>query len=150
MVMIDAINQRILHELSRDGRISNLLLAERVGLSPSSTLRRVQELERSGVIAGYRARLNRSILDRGFLAYVTVGLSSHTKAAQEAFERAVAMAPQVQECHNVTGAVEYLLRVEVSDLAACKTFHTDVLGALPQVAAITTLVVLASSKDLRA
>lgn len=146
----DPINDRILHELSRDGRISNLELAERVGLSASSTLRRVQELERSGVITGYRARLNRAALDRGFLAYVTVGLSVHTKAAQEAFERAIATAPQVQECHNVTGSVEYLLRVESVDLAAYKTFHTDILGALPQVAAITTLVVLASPKDLRA
>ncbi len=150
MTQVDAISDKILRELARDGRISNLHLAERIGLSPSATLRRVQDLERSGVVAGYRARLNRAALDRGFLAYMTVGLSTHTKAAQEAFERAIAQAPQVQECHNVTGAVEYLLRVEVADLAAYKTFHTEVLGALPQVASITTFVVLASPKDERA
>ncbi len=150
MSQIDAINDRILRELSRDGRISNAALAERVGLSPSGVLRRVQELERSGVIVGYRVQLDRTALDRGFLAYMTVGLSTHTKAAQEAFERAVASAPQVRECHNVTGTVEYLLRVEVADLAAYKAFHTDVLGALPQVTAITTYVVLSSPKDERA
>lgn len=150
MTRIDAINSRILRELTRDGRLSNLELAERVGLSPSGTLRRVQELERAGIIAGYRARLDRAALGRGFLAYIAVGLSTHTKAAQEAFERAMAASPQVLECHNVTGAVEYLLRVEVVDLAAYKAFHTDVLGALPQVAAITTYVVLASPKDERA
>ncbi len=119
-------------------------------MSPSATLRRVQELERSGVIAGYRVQLNRAALNRGFLAIIAVGLSTHTKAAQEAFERAMAAAPQVSECHNVTGNVEYLLRVEVADLAAYKAFHTDVLGALPQVNSLTTYVVLASSKDTRA
>ena len=81
---------------------------------------------------------------------MAVGLSSHTKAAQEAFERAVAAAPEVIECHNVTGAIEYLLRVEVADLAAYKRFHTDVLGTLPQVSAITSYVVMGSPKDERA
>lgn len=125
-------------------------LAERVGLSPSACLRRVQELERAGVIKGYRAVLDPAALGVGFVAYVTVGLNSHTKAAQEAFERAVARAPQVRECHNVTGTIEYLLRVEVADLAAYKHWHTDVLGVLPQVQAITTFVVMDSPKDDRA
>ena len=150
MTKLDRINDRILHELSRDGRISNIQLAERVGLSPSACLRRVQELERSGIITGYRAVLDRAALGRGFTAYVTVGLNDHTKAAQEAFERAVAVAPEVRECHNVTGTVEYLLRVEVTDLAAYKRFHTDLLGTLPQVHALTTYVVMGSPKDDRA
>ncbi|MDP3862225.1 MAG: Lrp/AsnC family transcriptional regulator, partial [Phaeovulum sp.] len=122
------ITERILQTLLREGRISNLDLAARVGLSPSACLRRVQELERSGVIAGYRARLNPDARGLGFAAYVAVGLSQHTKAAQEAFERAIAHAREVRECHNVTGAIEYLLRVEVADLAAYKHFHTEVLG----------------------
>lgn len=150
MTKIDAINERILQELVRDGRQPNLELAERVGLSPSACLRRVQELERSGVIRGYRAVLDPAALGIGFVAYVTVGLNSHTKAAQEAFERACARAPQVRECHNVTGTVEYLLRVEVADLAAYKHWHTEVLGVLPQVQAITTFVVMDSPKDDRA
>lgn len=149
MTAIDHINDRILRELSRDGRVSNLDLAARVGLSPSACLRRVQDLERSGVIKGYRAVLDTFRLGTGFLAYLTVGLAVHTKAAQEAFERAIARAPQVRECHNITGTVEYLLRVEVADLAAYKHFHTDVLGTLPHVAALTTYVVLGSPKDER-
>lgn len=149
MNAIDQINDRILRELSRDGRASNLDLAARVGLSPSACLRRVQELERSGVIKGYRAVLDPFRLGTGFLAYLTVGLAVHTKAAQEAFEKAIARAPQVRECHNITGTVEYLLRVEVADLAAYKHFHTDVLGTLPHVAALTTYVVLGSPKDER-
>ena len=147
MTKIDAINEKILQELSRDSAQSNLALAERVGLSPSACLRRVQELERSGVIKGYRAILDPAKLGLGFVAYVTVGLGSHTKAAQEAFERAVARAPQVRECHNITGTEEYLLRVEAADLPAYKHWHTDVLGVLPQVRSITTFVVMGSPKD---
>ncbi len=150
MIAIDTIADRILRELSRDGRISNLDLAERVGLSPSACLRRVQDLERRGIIKGYRAVLDAEKLGIGFLAYVTVGLNDHTKAGQEAFERAVARAPEVRECHNITGTVEYLLRVETADLAAYKHWHTDVLGVLPQVRSITTFVVMGSSKDDRA
>ena len=149
MTKIDAINHRILQELSSDGRLPNTELADRVGLSPSACLRRVQELERTGVIAGYRASLNREKLGLGFLAYVSVGLSLHTKQAQEAFERAMVSAPQVTECHNVTGTVEYLLRVEVEDLAAYKAFHTDIVGALPHVQSLTSFIVIGSPKDAR-
>ena len=149
MTKIDDMNRRILRELTRDGRISNLDLADRVGLSPSACLRRVQELERSGIIKGYRAVLDGERLGLGFVAYVTVGLSQHTKAAQEAFERAMARAPEVRECHNVTGAVEYLLRVEAADLTAYKRFHTEVLGTVPGVNSITSFVVMGSPKDER-
>ncbi|MEM9394739.1 MAG: Lrp/AsnC family transcriptional regulator [Pseudomonadota bacterium] len=150
MLEIDQINEQILHELSKHGRISNLELADRVGLSPSACLRRVQELERSGVIKGYRAILDRGLLGRGFTVLMAVSLSEHTKDQQRAFELAVQAAPEVLECHNVTGAVEYILRVEVSDLAAFKRFHTDVLGTLPQVSSITSYVVMDSPKDARA
>jgi DNA-binding Lrp family transcriptional regulator len=139
-----------LRELGRNARISNLDLAERVGLSPSACLRRVQELERSGIITGYRVTTNRARMGIGFTAYITVGLSNHTKASQEAFERAISRSPEVIECHNVTGTVEYLLRVEAQDLAAYKVFHTEVVGTLPQVNAITSYVVMGSPKDDRA
>lgn len=148
--VMDQINDHILRALSRNGRISNLDLADKVGLSPSACLRRVQELERSGIITGYRAVLDRGKLGVGFTAYVTVGLNSHTKASQEAFEAALANAPEVVECHNITGSVEYLLRIEAADLASYKSFHTDVLGTLPQVNAITSYVVMGSPKDQRA
>ena len=112
--------------------------------------RSVQELERSGVISGYRAVLNPAALGIGVIAYVTVGLSHHTKADQHAFELAIAPVAAVRECHNITGTVEYLLRVEVEGLKAYKTFHTEVLGALPQVSSITTYIVMGSPKDERA
>ena len=146
---LDAIDEKILRELLRNARRSNLDLADHVGLSPSACLRRVQELERSGVVTGYRAVLDRDKIGIGFLAYVTVSLSNHTKSAQRDFEIAMAAARQVRECHNVAGAFEYLLRVEVADLRAYKQFHTDVLGTKPQVDSITTYVVMESPKDER-
>ena len=150
MARLDEINERILHELGRDGRISNIELADRVGLSPSACLRRVQDLERKKVITGYRAVLDRSKLGSGFVAYVAVGLNTHSKVSQESFERAISRAPEVRECHNTTGAIEYLLRIECADLPAYKAFHTDMLGALPHVHSITTYVVMGSPKDERA
>jgi DNA-binding Lrp family transcriptional regulator len=150
MIKLDRINNRILHELTLNGRISNSDLAQRVGLSASACLRRVQELEQSGVIEGYRAILNPTARGVGFTAYIAVGLSDHTKASQEAFEQSIINTPEVRECHNITGLFEYLLRVEVSDLGAYKVFHTDVLGTQPQVTSITTYVVMDSPKDERA
>ena len=150
MARPDPIDRKILRELASEGRISNIELADRVGLSPSACLRRVQELERSGVIKGYRAVVDPAKLGLTFLAYVTVGLSSHTKKSQGDFEAAMALAPEVRECHNITGTIEYLLRVETQDLAAYKHFHTEVLGVLPQVHSITTYVLMDSPKDERA
>ena len=149
MTELDRINRKILQVLGAEGRISNLDLADRVGLSPSACLRRVQELERSGAIRGYRAVLDPVAMDVGFVAYVTVGLSEHTKAAQHTFERAVADFDEVRECHNITGTVEYLLRVEAADLAAYKGFHTECLGTIEGVSRLTTHVVMESPKDER-
>ncbi|MEM7566632.1 MAG: Lrp/AsnC family transcriptional regulator [Pseudomonadota bacterium] len=150
MTTLDAADDRILRILAREGRISNAELSQRVGLSASACLRRVQALERSGVIAGYRAVIDHARLGQSFTAYVGVGLSDHTKASQEAFERSITQAREVRECHNITGTIEYLLRVETADLATYKHFHTEVLGALAQVNTITSYVVMGSPKDERA
>lgn len=150
MIKNDRYNDRILHELGLHGRISNTELAEKIGLSASACLRRVQELEHSGLIKGYRAILNSELMGIGFIAYVTVGLGEHTKGSQRAFEQAIMLAPEVKECHNVTGSFEYILRVETYNLKSYKAFHTDVLGMLPQVRTITTHVVMESPKDQRA
>ena len=147
---MDVIDTKILRVLERDGRVTNLQLAERVGLSASACLRRVQALEAAGIIRGYRAILDRSQLGAGLTVFVMVGLSGQLQRDSLAFERAMSEAPEVLECHNVTGSVEYLLRVEVADLAAYKHFHSDVLGTLSQVSSITSHVCLGSSKDLRA
>ncbi|MEQ3746970.1 MAG: Lrp/AsnC family transcriptional regulator [Henriciella sp.] len=147
---LDQIDRNILHELETDGRISNADLSRRVGLSPSACLRRTQELERSGIITGYRAVLDRGQLGVAVTVFVMVGLSAHLRKDAKAFERAMTAAPEVRECHNITGSVEYLLRVEVSSLEAFKDFHSNTLGVLPQVASITSHISLGSPKDKRA
>jgi Lrp/AsnC family leucine-responsive transcriptional regulator len=149
MTDIDPIAENILQELTRDGRISNLELAERVGLSPSACLRRVQDLERRGVIKGYRARLDPNQTGRGFVVYAAIGLSEHTKEAQAGFERAMRAIPEVVECHNVAGAFEYLLRIETSDMAAYKALHTDRIGTVPHVRSITSYMVMGTARDDR-
>ena len=150
MTKFDDISARILQELGRDGRLPNTELAARVGLSPSACLRRVAALEASGVIKGYRAVVDPAATGQGFVAYITVGLNDHSKAAQDGFERAVSRFAEVRECHNITGAVEYLLRVEAADLAAFKLFHTEKLGVLPMVRQLVKHVVMGSPKDERA
>ena len=146
---MDKFDERILQELKADGRLSNVDLSERVGLSPSATLRRVQELEKKHVIKGYRAVLDNNQLGVGFIAYVSIGLASHRKQAQLEFEEHVRFQNEVVECHNITGANEYLLRVETRDLSSYKIFHADVLGECAQVNSITTMVVMDTPKDQR-
>ncbi len=146
---LDKIDRTILQELQRNGRLTNIELARKVGLSTSACLRRVQELERNGTILGYRAIVNRDAVGNGFVVMVAVGLSRHLKSDQVEFERAMANAPEVRECHSISGTIEYLLRIEVADLAAYKHFHTEVLGTVPQVSSITSYIVMASPKDER-
>lgn len=150
MTKTDHIDRNILRLLEREGRISNTDLASEVGLSASACLRRVQELERSGLIKGYRAILDRARLGAEITIFVMVGLAAHLRKDAKAFEAAMLAAPEVRECHNITGTVEYLLRVEVSSLEAYKKFHTDTLGVLPEVKSITSHISLGSPKDMRA
>lgn len=146
---LDAHSEKILLALERGGRLTNIELARRVGLSPSACLRRVQELERKGVIQGYRAIIDRSALAPRITVFVMVGLAQQLHKDARAFERAMDAAPQVLECHNIAGSVEYLLRVEVGDLGEYKDFHAHTLGELPQVQSITSHFCLDTSKDIR-
>ena len=127
MVKLDRYNENILRELEANGRISNIELADRVGLSPSACLRSVQDLENSGVIAGYRAVIDSQTIGIGFSAYLAIGLGDHTMPSQLAFEKAMQDCSAVRECHNITGSIEYLVRVEVADIAAYKAFHLSLI-----------------------
>ncbi|MEM6746385.1 MAG: Lrp/AsnC family transcriptional regulator [Pseudomonadota bacterium] len=144
---IDDFDRKILRALAKDGRLTNAKLAEHVGLSVSACHRRVQELQRTGAIKGYRAVLDPHHLERDFMAIMTVSLGQHTKKDQESFERAMEAASQVTECHNVTGSVEYILKVEVADLGAYKQFHTEVLGQQPGVVGIMSYIVMETTKS---
>ncbi|CAA9337285.1 MAG: Transcriptional regulator, AsnC family [uncultured Lysobacter sp.] len=113
---LDRIDLHLLAELQRDGRLTNAELAERVHLSPSACLRRVQRMERDGVIAGYRAQVDAERLGLGLQAFVRVQLARHDAASVAAFAQLVNAWDEVVACHALTGDMDYLLHIVVQDL----------------------------------
>ena len=130
---MDKIDREILRHLQRDGRMSNLDLARTVGLSPTPTLRRVRQLERSGVIRGYRAIIDPEAVQRSFQVLVWVDLVQGTREIIEAFESALLDIPDVIEAQRLFGEPDYLLRVAVRDSAEYEHLYTNRLAALPGV-----------------
>jgi Lrp/AsnC family leucine-responsive transcriptional regulator len=130
---LDAVDRRIIAALQADGRLTNVELAERIGLSPSPCLRRVKRLERDGYIGAYRAVLERTRLGLGLTAFVAVKIDAHADVRADAFKDAVVAMPEVVAFHLVSGEADYLLEVVVPDLAHYRTFLLDGLLGLPLV-----------------
>ncbi|MBL8317514.1 MAG: Lrp/AsnC family transcriptional regulator [Burkholderiaceae bacterium] len=133
---LDRIDRRLLARLQADGRISNTDLAQEVGLSQSACLRRVQSLQKAGVIEGYGALLNPAALGKSETVFIEITLSSQSEQALDAFERAAAASPDILECHLMAGDYDYLLRVAVADAADYERLHRKQLAAFPFVARI--------------
>ena len=133
---LDPIDRRILGELQRNGRISNVDLAASVGLSPSPCLRRVRDLENGGVIDRYAAIIDQNAAGRSLSVFVQVTLERQIETALDAFERSVSERPEVMECYLMTGDSDYLLRVVVADVSAYEVFLKDHLTRIPGVSAI--------------
>jgi Lrp/AsnC family transcriptional regulator, leucine-responsive regulatory protein len=133
---LDPIDKKILAELQRNGRISNVDLAAAVGLSPSPCLRRVRDLEDTGVIDRYAAILDQAAGGYALSVFVQVTLERQVETALEAFERVVADRPEVMECYLMTGDADYLLRVVVPDVAAYEGFLKNHLTRIPGVSSI--------------
>src|ERR671913_599310 len=147
MMEIDRIDRKILKLLQSDGRIANVDLAEKVGLSPTSTSDRVKRLQREGFIAGYGARLDPHRLGLGLLVFVEVSLDKTTPDVFEKFAEAVKRAPEVLECHMVAGGFDYLVKTRVGDMAAYRRFLRDILLALPAVKETRTYAVMDEVKS---
>ena len=135
-IQIDIFDRRILKELQRDGRISNVDLAKAVGLSPSPCLRRVRDLERSGIIERYGAILNQGAAGLPLSVFVQVTLERQVETALETFERIIAERPEVLEAYLMTGDSDYLLRIVVPDVSDYEIFLKDHLTRIPGVASI--------------
>lgn len=133
---LDDIDRRILDRLQRNARISNADLARDVGLSPSPCLRRVRELEDSGIIQGYVALLDPASVGLPLSVFVQVTLERQVEHALETFESAVLDRPEVMECYLMTGDSDYLLRVVVADVGAYERFLKDHLTRVAGVASI--------------
>jgi Lrp/AsnC family leucine-responsive transcriptional regulator len=133
---LDAIDRRILSALQRDARLTNVQLADEVGLSPSPCLRRVRILEQAGAIAGYHARLDPGGVGLGLTIFVGVKVLRHHDETANAFREAVQSVPEIVSCHLVSGEADFLLQVVVPDLAAYERLLLGVLLKLPGVSDI--------------
>ena len=129
----DKIDHRILHVLQKDGRISNLQLAEQVHLSPSAVFERVRRLQREGYILGYQARLSHEKLGMEVVAFVEVQLERMNPQVRQHFEDAVRQRAAILECYMIAGTFDYLLKVVVSDMHACRELVASVISRLPGV-----------------
>jgi len=146
VAQLDAIDVSILEVLQEDGRLSNLDLAQRVHLSPSACLRRVKQLEESGVIARYVALLNPKAVGQHGTSFTIVNLETLGGDALERFEQAVRAEPRILDCYYVAGANDYLIRFTYRDAEDLERFHTEVLMRLPGVARSNSMLVLRTVK----
>ncbi len=143
---LDATDWKILRELQRDGRITNVDLAGRVGLSPPPCLRRVQALERAGVISGYRALLDAGVLGFDVRMFAFVGLKRQADSELRGFEALVAQWPLVREAYAISGEADFLLKCVARDLNALQDFIIRDLTAAPNVENVKTTLILRVSK----
>ncbi|CAA0107530.1 Leucine-responsive regulatory protein [Starkeya nomas] len=133
MSALDAIDRNILRLLRLDARMPTAKIAEEVGLSASTCLRRIRLMEHSGVIRGYTALVDHSARDAAMAVIINITLERQTEDYLTRFEAAVRRHPEIQECYLMTGGADYLLRVEVENAAEFERIHTDILSTLPGV-----------------
>jgi DNA-binding Lrp family transcriptional regulator len=144
---LDAVDRKLLNALQRDGRSTVGELAELVSLSQSPCWRRVKQLEESGLIEGYHARLSRRKLGYGVTGFVQLQMENHTPEASASFERAVVALPQVLSCHNLSGRYDYQLEIVGIDLESFAEFVRTQIRALPGVREISTSFSLKEVKN---
>jgi DNA-binding Lrp family transcriptional regulator len=143
---LDAIDLKILAELQRDGRIRNNELAERVGVSPPPCLRRLRALRRRGFIRDIRATLDEKLLGLEVTSFVTIQLNSQARTSVQAFEAAIMALPHVQQCWQLSGDADFLLKCLAANVEAMRQ-HVLQFAAMPEVHTIRSLPVLGLSKD---
>jgi len=145
-VKLDEIDWHILRELQADGRMTNVELASRVGISAPPCLRRVRALEEAGIITGYRALLDAGRLGFSLTAFAMVGLTSQSEGDLTAFEERVASWPIVRECTMLSGEIDYMLKCVAPDLQSFQSFVIRTLTAAPNVASIKTALAIRTAK----
>ncbi len=144
---LDAIDRTILSSLQKDGRITNVDLARKAGLTAPPCLRRVRALEETGVIESYHARLNAGALGYGIMIFALVSLKSQAEEDLRAFEAHVAVLPEIRECHMLNGEIDFILKIVAHDLQSFQSFLTSKLTTAPNVASVKTSLTIRTSKD---
>ena len=144
---LDPIDRKILAELQADGRMTNVELARRVGISAPPCLRRVRTLEEAGYIRGYHADVDARKLGFEVQVFAMVGLQSQAEVDLSAFEARCRGWPLVRECHMLNGEVDFILKCAAPDLSTFQTFLTEELTAAENVASVKTSLVIRCAKD---
>lgn len=145
---LDTVDKKILATLQEDGRITNVDLAEKVGITAPPCLRRVRALEEAGLIEGYHADLNQKALGYTITAFILIGLNSNSEADLAAFENKVKSWPLVRECYLVNGEYDFILKVVAKDLTQYQEFLTGELTPTPHVSSVKTAFSVRNSKKL--
>lgn len=144
---LDEIDRKILAELQADGRMTNVELARRVGISAPPCLRRVRTLEEQGYIKGYHAEVDARELGFEVQVFAMVGLASQAESDLSAFEQRCAAWPLVRECHMLNGEVDFILKCVAPDLSSFQSFLTDELLTSTNVESVKTSLVIRGAKD---
>ncbi len=145
---LDQIDREILSHLQADGRMTNVDLAQKVGLTAPPCLRRVRALEEAGVIRGYHADLSPDDLGWSITIFAMVSLKSQAEEDLKAFEAHVAGLPEVRECHMLNGEIDFILKLVAKDLPSFQAFLTGKLTSAPNVASVKTSLTIRTSKSL--
>ncbi len=143
---IDALDRSILAILQEEGRITNVELASRVGLTAPPCLRRMRALEEANVIRGYHAELDAGQLGYGIMVFALVSLRSQAEDSLRAFEAHIAELPEVRECHMLNGEIDFILKIVAHDLQSFQNFLTSELTPAPNVASVKTSLTIRTSK----
>src|SRR5712671_8017678 len=143
---LDTIDRRIISTLQENGRLSNVELADRVGLSPSPCLRRVRRLEHQGYIQAYRAVLQRRLVGLGLTVFIGVKIEGHANDQAEAFQEAVIAMPETVSCHLIAGDIDYLVEVVVPDLDHYQRYLVEKLLNLPIVREVRSYIAIQTLK----
>ena len=147
MATLDSIDRRLLAELQEEGRVTNVDLARRVGLTAPPCLRRVRALEEAGVIRGYHADLDASSLGFTITVFAMVSLKSQAEEDLKAFENHIKGLPEVRECHMLNGEIDFILKIVSKDLQSFQEFLTSKLTPAPNVASVKTSLTIRTAKN---
>ena len=144
---VDNIDKKILEILQSRAKITNAKLSEEIGLSPAPTLERVKKLEQMGIINSYHAKLNIEKIGLGVTTFVLATLNGHNRANIEGFVEAINKIPEVVECHHITGAGDFILKVIAKDIASYQKLMLEKVSDIKQVDNMQSMVVLSTFKD---
>lgn len=144
---LDAIDYKILLLLQQDGRITNLELSNRVGLSPAPTLERVKKLERARIIEGYHARVNRQKMQLGISVFIQVTLSRQVDNVINKFKQRIAEVAEIVECYQITGNADFMLRIVVSDMPAFEKLISEKLSKMDEIGSMHSSVIISEVKQ---